>query len=434
MTMTTVSSKPTTPEAVLAYIEPGADIIVPLANGEPVSVLDAVEAHAERAHRHAGPPDARPARPALPTALRGHLLHVSYFLSHVTRPALPRRRRRAGAQQLQRGAPAPAGDTPVPAGRGRRLAAGPPRLLLPRDQLRLHRVASSAGPVLPRGQRPDAADLRPQPGPREPGRRDGRRSTGRSSRSPPASPTDADRRIAAFVAERIPDGATSRPASADPQRAARRPRTIATWASTPSCSPTGSSTSSSGRGHRHPQAARPGKVVTTFALGTQRLYDFLHENPAVELRARRLRQRPPGDRRGVSFVSINATTEVDFLASARRRRWPARTGPPAAARPTSPGARCTPTAGRASSSSRRPPPRHGVADPGRAHARLGGHHRQEHGRPHGHRIGVASSRKTLQQRYDDRDRRSRFRGRARARLGRWPRSDGPRRRSSAARW
>ncbi len=26
----------------------------------------------------------------------------------------------------------------------------------------------------------------------------------------------------------------------------------------------------------------PGKVVTTFALGTQVLYDFLHENPAVE--------------------------------------------------------------------------------------------------------------------------------------------------------
>ena len=26
----------------------------------------------------------------------------------------------------------------------------------------------------------------------------------------------------------------------------------------------------------------PGKIVTTFALGTQKLYDFLHENPAIE--------------------------------------------------------------------------------------------------------------------------------------------------------
>jgi hypothetical protein len=30
---------------VLQHIAPGADLIVPLANGEPVAVLDAIEAH-----------------------------------------------------------------------------------------------------------------------------------------------------------------------------------------------------------------------------------------------------------------------------------------------------------------------------------------------------------------------------------------------------
>ena len=39
---------PTTPDAVLGLLEDGADVIVPLANGEPVSVLDAMEEHAER--------------------------------------------------------------------------------------------------------------------------------------------------------------------------------------------------------------------------------------------------------------------------------------------------------------------------------------------------------------------------------------------------
>ena len=56
-----------------------------------------------------------------------------------------------------------------------------------------------------------------------------------------------------------------------------------------------------------------GKVVTTFALGTQRLYEFLHENPAVEF----LPVDEVNDPRVIAgedgFVSINATTEVDLV-------------------------------------------------------------------------------------------------------------------------
>jgi hypothetical protein len=47
MTMTRVSSKPTSPEAVLAHVEPGADIVMPNANGEPVELVNTLEEHAE---------------------------------------------------------------------------------------------------------------------------------------------------------------------------------------------------------------------------------------------------------------------------------------------------------------------------------------------------------------------------------------------------
>ena len=53
-------------EDVLDLIEDGADLIVPLANGEPVAVLDAIEAHATRWSGRTRPPDARPPRSALP--------------------------------------------------------------------------------------------------------------------------------------------------------------------------------------------------------------------------------------------------------------------------------------------------------------------------------------------------------------------------------
>ncbi len=77
-----------TPEDVFEHIVDGADLIVPLANGEPVSLLDAIEARATRwmrvrMHQMHTLHD----RPYLHGSVREHLLHVSYFLSPVTRPA-----------------------------------------------------------------------------------------------------------------------------------------------------------------------------------------------------------------------------------------------------------------------------------------------------------------------------------------------------------
>lgn len=57
----------------------------------------------------------------------------------------------------------------------------------------------------------------------------------------------------------------------------------------------------------------PGKITATFAFGTKRLYDFLHENPDIHM-------MPASETNDVYFisrfdhmVSINATVEVDFI-------------------------------------------------------------------------------------------------------------------------
>ncbi len=61
------------------------------------------------------------------------------------------------------------------------------------------------------------------------------------------------------------------------------------------------------------KVTRPGKVVATFALGTQRLYDFLHDNRAIEFLPVDWVNDPRVIGREHAFVSINATVEVDLL-------------------------------------------------------------------------------------------------------------------------
>ncbi len=55
------------------------------------------------------------------------------------------------------------------------------------------------------------------------------------------------------------------------------------------------------------------KTVGTFALGTTRLNEFLHENTAIELHAVRYVNDPRIIAQETDFVSINATLSVDFL-------------------------------------------------------------------------------------------------------------------------
>ena len=78
------------PEAVLDLVSDGDDLIVPLANGEPVAVLDALEAGAAaerfkgvRVHQMHAVHD----RPYLQGAYRERLLEFSYLMSALSRPA-----------------------------------------------------------------------------------------------------------------------------------------------------------------------------------------------------------------------------------------------------------------------------------------------------------------------------------------------------------
>src|SRR5262245_60577879 len=75
---------PGQPADVLAHIRPGSDLIVPSDNGEPVTVLDAIEAAAaagqlERVTVHQAL--AARDRPYHAAAFGDRLRHVSYFLT-----------------------------------------------------------------------------------------------------------------------------------------------------------------------------------------------------------------------------------------------------------------------------------------------------------------------------------------------------------------
>jgi hypothetical protein len=81
------SKRASDPAAVLHHITPHTQLIVPIANGEPVTLLDAIEEHAAQlegvtVHQMHALHD----RPTLHGAFGDRLHHVSYFLSHITRP------------------------------------------------------------------------------------------------------------------------------------------------------------------------------------------------------------------------------------------------------------------------------------------------------------------------------------------------------------
>src|SRR5690606_36996063 len=56
----------------------------------------------------------------------------------------------------------------------------------------------------------------------------------------------------------------------------------------------------------------PGKIIAGFVLGTQRLYDFVDDNPVVELHSSEYVNDPYLIARTDRMVSINAAIEVDL--------------------------------------------------------------------------------------------------------------------------
>jgi len=57
----------------------------------------------------------------------------------------------------------------------------------------------------------------------------------------------------------------------------------------------------------------PGKMVATFALGSKKLYDFLHRNPAVEMHPVNFTNDPYLAGQNDKLHAINATMQIDLL-------------------------------------------------------------------------------------------------------------------------
>ena len=142
-----------------------------------------------------------------------------------------------------------------------------------------------------------------------------REPTTRSSRCRPRSPTDADRRIGQFVAERIRNGATIQvgiggiPNAVLDALAGHRDLGVHTELISDGIMDLVEDGVINGIAKQLNRT----KSVGTFALGTQRLYDFLDENTAFELWPVRYVNDPRVIGQEHDFVSINATLAVDLL-------------------------------------------------------------------------------------------------------------------------
>jgi acyl-CoA hydrolase len=307
--------QPTSPDAVLSHIGRGTAVVAPLANGEPMRVLDSLEAHASRlegvtVHQMHALHD----RPYLHGAYRGRLDHVSYFLSEVTRPAF-----HAGTIDL-----VPSHFSEVPTVLARRPG---PKLVVaacsPPDRHGYVSLGTNADYVASFiGRVPFFLEANEQM-PRTFGRNQIhlRQAVGWTQvdyplvEVKPLLPDDVDVRIAKTVAERVPDGATLQIGIG------RIPDAILSYLTGHRDLGVHTELLSDGMielvergvvtGAR--KRRRPGKVVTTFCLGTRRLYDFLDENPVVELLPVDWVNDPRVIATEPTFVSINATTEVDLL-------------------------------------------------------------------------------------------------------------------------
>jgi len=302
------------PEDVLAHIGPGADVILPLANGEPVGVLDVLERENERlsgvrVHQM----HALQERPYLHGAYGQRLRHVSYFLSHATRKAYW-----AGGCEL-----VPNHFSEMP--RLLELSTRNPVVLAaasPPDRAGYFSLGTNADYVASLiGKVPFFLEVNERM-PRTFGLNQIHASqllgyciTDRPLvEVPPATPDERDRQIAAFIVERIPDGATLQVGIGGIPNAVleglQGHRDLGIHTELLADGIVDLVEAGVATGVR--KQLRRNKVEATFCLGTQRLYDWLHDNGAVELLPVDLVNDPRRIAREDDFISINATTEVDL--------------------------------------------------------------------------------------------------------------------------
>lgn len=307
--------EPTPAHAVLEHIRPGTDIIVPLANGEPVALLDAIEANASsldsvRIHQMHALRDRRYLHGDFDDRLR----HVSYFLSNITRERFAE-----GTIDL-----VPNHFSQVP-DLIRRTCPAPLVLcaVSPPDRHGYFSLGTNADYVASFiGRAPFFVEANPRM-PRTLGRNQIHISqvVGWTYHEAPlvaidpAEPSDTDRRIAEFVADRIPDraciqtGIGTIPNAIVQSLMGHRDLGIHTELISDGIVDLIEAGVATGVAKRMNRT----KAVGTFALGSDRVYEFLADNPAVELWPVNYVNNPRIISDEPNFMSINATVEVDLI-------------------------------------------------------------------------------------------------------------------------
>ncbi len=301
-------------DALANELPAGANLVVPIANGEPVHLLDALEARAAqltdvRIHQMHALRD----RPYLHGAYAGHLEHVSWFLSHVTRPAY-----HEGGCHF-----APANFSEVPLFMMRK---APFAVLAAASAMDRHGYfslglsADYAAAMI--GKVPFILEVNPNMPSTHGANRVHHSEVLRWCEAetdlvemPPAEIGADDHAIAELIADRIPNGATiqlgigSIPSAVASMLSGHRDLGVHTeLLSDPiaDLAEAGVITGTRKKTHRR-------LIVTTFALGSRRLYDWCDGNDAVrflpvdEVNDPRLIGQEP------NFISVNASLEVDLF-------------------------------------------------------------------------------------------------------------------------
>ncbi|HWW54070.1 MAG TPA: acetyl-CoA hydrolase/transferase C-terminal domain-containing protein, partial [Acidimicrobiales bacterium] len=303
------------PEDVLGHVPHDADLIVPLANGEPVALLDALEANANdlvgvRVHQM----HANAERAYIRGEFGDHLRHVSYFLAPATRPSYWR-----GTVEL---VPNHFSEVPSLLRTTTKCSLVLARCSPPdrHGYLSLGTNADYTASLI--GRAPFFVEVDPQM-PRTFGGNQLHLSqvVGWCEHDaplvevPPPEPGAADLAIAALVAERIPDRATVQVGigaiSAAIMKALSSHRELGVH--TELLSDGMIQLVDQGVVTGVHKQRRRNKVVATFCLGTRRLYDWIDENPVVELQPVDWVNDPRIVATEKAFVSVNATAEVDLM-------------------------------------------------------------------------------------------------------------------------
>jgi acyl-CoA hydrolase len=309
-----LAAKRCPPVAVLDHIADGDDVIVGAANAEPLTVLDAIEA-APRRWRDVRLHQMLPLRSRryIDGGIEG-LRHVSWFLSPPTREAFHR-----GACDL---VPNNFSEVPRLFQRATKcslvvISVAPPDR---HGYFSLGVEADYSAALI--GHAPFFIEVNHQM-PRTFGANQvhvsqivGWCEADYALTELPAPPiSDLDRRIAALVAEQIPDGATLQIGIG------AVPAQVLTHLTQHKELGVHSELFGSGfvdlveagviTGTR--KCTHPGKMIVTAVLGDQRLYAFVDENPGIEFWPVNYTNEPRNIALERNMVAVNATLEVDFL-------------------------------------------------------------------------------------------------------------------------